>query len=391
MTYLDFREASLAAVVAIPVRNERDRIGACLEAFASQTDMPIGSFGIVLFLNNCNDGTGTAARGLAGRIQCPVRIVEVDHTGATAGWARRSAMEIAAEWLHEEGADDGVILTTDADSRVPSTWMAENLACIKRGADAVAGRIALDAGDAEALPAALHARGRLEGEYEVLLTEIGARLDPEPWNPWPCHWTTSGASLAVRRTVYRRIGGMPALAVGEDRAFVWLLRSNDARVRHAPEIVVITSGRLDGRAPGGAADTMKLRCEDLDAICDDRLEPMHRALMRVVWRRWLRGLHSAGRLTETWRWSSRLGLSGEDAAHCAAHPTFSMAFSQIETRSPRLAFKPLRPKALPLQIALARVAVRVIRVMDRLRHAGRRSGSAPLVAGDTPARTPTNG
>ena len=242
-----------------------------------QSDMPIGSFGVLLFLNNCDDGTDVVATAIAREATCPVRIVEVEHDGATAGWARRSAMELAADWLLAEGADDGVILTTDADCRVTPTWIAENIAYIKAGADAVAGRIVLDAKEAEALPAALRARGRLEGAYEALLIEIGARLDPEPWNPWPCHWTTSGASLAVRRTVYKRIGGMPALAVGEDRAFVGLLRSNDALVRHAPGIVVTTSGRLDGRAPGGAADTMKLRCDDLDAPCDDRLETVHRA------------------------------------------------------------------------------------------------------------------
>ena len=378
-------------MVAVPVRNERDRIGACLAALIDQSDMPIGSFGVLLFLNNCEDGTDVVATALAREASCPVRIVEVEHDGATAGWARRSAMELAADWLLAEGADDGVILTTDADSRVAPSWIADNVACIKAGADAVAGRIRLDDREAGLLPLSLHARGRLEGAYEALLTEIGARLDPEPWNPWPCHWTTSGASLAVRRTVYKRIGGMPALAVGEDRAFVGLLRSNDALVRHAPGIVVTTSGRLDGRAPGGAAETMKLRCDDLDAPCDDRLETVHRALLRVAWRRRLRCLHSTGRLTETWRWSARLGMSERDAARCAAHPAFSMAFSYIEGGSPRLAFQPLRPGALPIQITLARIVVRSIRLMDRLRPAGRRSDSAPRVPAEAPLRTPTNG
>ena len=281
----------MLAVVAVPACNERDRIVACLASLASQDGAPVGSYGILVFLNNCTDDTEQVVDRLGRQLSLPGSRPYQDYVGATAGWARRSAMEAAAAWLAEEGADDGVILTTDGDSRVGTTWIADNLACVAAGADAVAGRIALDPGEAALLPPALHARGRLEGAYEALLTEIGARLDPEPWNPWPCHWTTSGATIAVRRTVYNRVGGMPALPVGEDRAFIAAVRRHDAFVRHAPHIEVITSGRLIGRAPGGAADTMKLRCDVLDSPCDDRLEPLRLAVKRVLWRRRLRLLH----------------------------------------------------------------------------------------------------
>ena len=390
MTYQSSREASLLAVVAIPVRNERERISACVAALDGQIGMPSGSFGVLLFLNNCTDGTEAIVANLVGATRCPVRVIVEDNVAATAGWARRSAMEAAADWLLEEEADDGIILTTDADSRVGPSWISDNAACIKAGADAVAGRIVLDPHEALDLPAALHALGRLEGEYEALLTEIGARLDPEPWNPWPCHWTTSGATLAVRRTVYKRVGGLPALTVGEDRAFVALLRSHDGLVRHEPSIVVTTSGRLVGRAPGGAADTMKLRCEIQDSLCDDRLEPVLRAMRRVLWRRHLRHLHGMGRLTKHAHWASRLALSSEQAASCAGHPVFNMAFAEIEKTSPGLSFKPLRPAALPLQIAMAKVLLRIVRAMDRSRSAGRRSGNVPHVAGEAPAQSQPN-
>ena len=236
-------------------------------------------------------------------------------------------------------------------------------------------------------------RNRLDypaADPDTLFDEIGARLDPEPWNPWPCHWTTSGATLAVRRTVYKRVGGLPALPVGEDRAFVALLRSHDALVRHEPSIVVTTSGRLDGRAPGGAADTMKLRCEVRDSLCDDRLEPVLRAMRRVLWRRHLRHLHGMGRLTKHAHWASRLALSSEQAARCAGHSVFNMAFAEIEKASSCLSFKPLRPAALPLQIAMAKVVLRIVRAMDRARPAGRRSGNVPHVAGEAPAQSQPN-
>ena len=377
----------MLAVVALPARNERDRIAACLASLTRQDGLPAGSYGILVFLNNCTDDTQPLVDQWATSSSCPVRVLYRDHAGATAGWARRSAMEAAAGWLAEEGADDGVILTTDADSRVGTTWIADNLACVAAGADAVAGRITLDPDEASLLPPALHARGRLEGEYEALLTELGARLDPEPWNPWPCHWTTSGATIAVRRTIYNRVGGMPALVVGEDRAFIAAVRRHDAFVRHAPHIEVITSGRLEGRAPGGAADTMRLRCDVLDSPCDERLEPVRLAIRRVLWRRRLRLLHLQGRLADVKRWARPLGFDTAEAAKRAGGVAFGQVFSAIENTSPSLVFHPLRPTELPGQIRWARYALDALRLSERFRPAGRPDDTASCVTDAGPARS----
>ncbi len=381
----------MLAVVALPACNERERIAACLTSLIEQDGVPIGSYGLLVFLNNCTDGTERIVGEWVANSPCPVRVIYEDHDGATAGWARRSAMEAAAGWLAEEGADDGVILTTDADSRVGPSWIADNLACVAAGADAVAGRIALDPFEASLLPPALHARGRLEGQYEALLTEIGARLDPEPWNPWPCHWTTSGATIAVRRTVYNRVGGMPALAVGEDRAFIAAVRRHDAFVRHAPHIEVVTSGRLVGRAPGGAADTMKLRCDVLDSPCDERLEPVRLAIKRVLWRRRLRLLHLEGRLSEVKRWARPLGFTPSEAVKLAAGAAFGEVFTAIEAASPVLAFRPLRPAELPAQIRWARYALDALRLSETLRPAARRDDTPPRVTGAGSARSQSTG
>ena len=381
----------MLAAVALPVRNERDRIVACLASLARQDGVPVGSYGILVFLNNCTDGTERFVDEWIANSPCPVRVLYQDHDGATAGWARRSAMGAAAAWLAEEGAEDGVILTTDADSRVGATWIADNLACIAAGADAVAGRIALDPYEASLLPDALHARGRLEGEYEALLTEVGARLDPEPWNPWPCHWTTSGATIAVRRMVYNRVGGMPALAVGEDRAFIAAVRRYDAFVRHAPHIEVITSGRLEGRAPGGAADTMKLRCEVHDSPCDPRLEPFRLAVRRVLWRRRLRLLHLQGRLSDVKRWARPLGFTVAEAGKLASGVTFGAVFAAIEETSPALVFRPLRPVELPGQIRWARYALDALRLSERFRPAARLDDTGQCATDAGSARSQSTG
>ena len=350
-------------IVAIPVPNQRDRIVACLSSLAAQLGLEPGSFGIVLFANNCTDDTCDLVRAFPS-MPWPLRLIEKIDPAASAGWARRIAMEAAADWLGEGGHADGVLLTTDADSRVGLDWVSRNLARLAEGADAVAGRISLEPHEAALLPTGLHARGRLEAEYEAILTEIGARLDPEPGNPWPCHWSKSGATLAARLSAYRAVGGMPDMVAGEDRAFVDAIRARDLIVRHDPSIEVVTSGRLDGRAIGGVADTIRLRCDVPNSFCDDRLERLHHFIARCLWRRKLRQLHADGRLSQTWRWAPSLVVPQLIAEQIAAAAPFAgKALKAIEIASPRLIYRPVRPTALPREIAIGRFCLRVLRIV----------------------------
>lgn len=355
--------ADLLAVVGIPVCNERDHIVDCLRALDAQRPVVGRRLGVLLFLNNCVDGTADAVAAAMPGIACRVQVVERTFEGASAGWARRCAMEAAASWLTEEGDGDGALLTTDADSRVPSDWLSRNLAALAAGADAVAGCLALDPLDAARLPPALHARGALEARYEALLTEIVARLDPPPGNPWPHHWCRSGASLAVRLSTYRAVGGMPDIPLGEDRAFVQAVLAHDGIVRHDPDLVVVTSGRLEGRAKGGVADTIRLRCEAPDSVCDDRLERLERVVARASLRRHLRALHAAGRRDALRRWARVLGLGGSEAVALAANAHFGAFHIGLEAAAARLRYQPLRPAGLPRQIGRAGALVRAIRAL----------------------------
>ena len=352
-------------VIAIPVRNEAERIEACLRAIDAQTDVAPGSLGLVLFLNNCTDGTQAIVEALRPTLSVPMRVTHVEFAEAQAGWARREAMNAAVEWIGPVAAG-GTILSTDADSRVPPDWVARNCAALRAGADAVAGRIELDAGEAALLPPSLHERGRLEDAYSAVLTEIEARLDPDPYDPWPCHRTTIGATLAVTRDAYVAVGGMPAIALGEDGAFVAALLRQGFHVRHDPDVVVTVSGRLVGRAPGGVADTIRARCEKPDSLCDARLEPVPRALFRYIWRRRLRRLHAAGRLGTERGWARALRIPPDAFARIVAHPLAGHAVAEAERASPRLVHRPLGPRQLPGQIRLARVLLPVVRVVTRL-------------------------
>lgn len=128
-------------VVAIPVRDEEERLPACLRALAQQRDrlgrsIPPTLVRIVVFANNCTDQSASVARALAECWSLDIQVVEtwLPPEAAHAGAARRAAMDLAEAWLMESGEDGGVILTTDADSQVTPNWIATNLAAFEAGA-----------------------------------------------------------------------------------------------------------------------------------------------------------------------------------------------------------------------------------------------------------------
>ncbi len=359
-------EYSRRAVVAIPARDEAERLPACLAALAGQVDrlgrpLPPGAFGVLVLANNCSDDSAAVARRFAVEALFTMRVVEarLPREQSHAGGARRMAMDLAEAWLWESEADDGVILTTDADSRVAPDWVSSTLDAFSQGADAVLGRISLDE-EGERLPVALHVRGKLESVYEDLLTEMSARLDPQDGNPWPHHATISGASLALSRAAYLRVGRLPRVALGEDKALVAELRRHDARIRFAPDVAVVTSGRTAGRAPGGVADTLRLRSADPAAVCDEALEACATAFKRALWRGRLR----RGGVSDAGRWRAALKVPVGAARQAAAASTFGVAWELIEQASPVLSRRALAPADLPRQIELATHLLR--RLQERL-------------------------
>ena len=347
-------------VVAIPVRDEEERLPACLRALAHQRDrlgrpIPPRLVRVVVFANNCTDQSASVARALAECWSLHIRVVEarLPPEAAHAGAARRAAMDLAEAWLVEGGDKDGVILTTDADSQVAPNWIATNLAAFEAGAEAVLGRIELD-GDGKLLPDALHRRGALEDAYESLLTELSWLLDPLEHNPWPHHATISGATLGITRNAYCRVGRLPRVPLGEDKALIALLSRQDARIRYCPAVHAVTSGRTQGRAPGGVADTLAIRSREPEAFCDDALEPFRTAFARAAWRGRLRRLHGAGRLALDQDWAAKLEIPARDVNDIIQKSTFGAAWALIEDRSPLFARRLLRPAELPGQIVIAR-------------------------------------
>ncbi len=141
---------------------------------------------------------------------------------------------------------------------VAEDWVAANLAQIAAGTEVVGGRIELLPEDREGLPTGVRLAYERDREFQGLVAKLEALLDPDPADPWPRHLHHFGASLACTPEVYRRSGGLPAVKPLEDVAFVDALRKVGARIRHAPEVRIFTSARLDGRAEVGLSGQLRL-------------------------------------------------------------------------------------------------------------------------------------
>ncbi len=360
--------AAPAVVVAIPVKDEEQRITACLASLAEQVEVEFSDIAVLLLLNNTRDGTADTVRGLGALMPyaLQMRTVELPEPYANAGWARRLAMEAAAEWV----APGGLILTTDADTVMDTDWIAANRREVEKGVDAVAGYVMADPMELMELPPEILERGRLEWEYQQLAAELVARADPDPCDPWPRHNQNCGASAAITAEAYRRIGGLPPHAVGEDRALFESLRRVDGRIRHSLDVQVVTSARTDGRALGGLSDAIRLRGEP-DHPCDEMLEVALVTLRRSLWRADMRRLWFENR-SEIARedWAERLRISERALAKALERRHFGEAWADLEAASPRLARELVTGAGLKREIRRMRRLVQFARAHPQRPSAG---------------------
>ena len=349
------KSAGLPAIAAVPACNEAAWIERCLLALGRQQNGSLDR--IVVLVNNSSDATASLARAVQPALDCPVDVIE--HCFApeqkSAGFARRFAMQCAADWVPA----DGVLLCTDADSQVAQDWLSNNLFHVRQGADAVAGRAIIDPVDAAAIPVSLHEDDARECAYTALLNEIDSVIDPEPADPWPRHSEHSGASICVTTSAYRRAGGIPALPVGEDRGFFQALRRIDASIRHAMDVTVTVSGRIQGRATGGMADTIRRRMIAPDPFLDDALEPAANRAQRARLRARARRLHRNGGIVAGL--AGPLGMSVAALERALGHDAFGFAWEQIEAQAGRLRRVLVPSSAVRHETARARAILAALR------------------------------
>lgn len=282
-------------VVAVPARNEVERLPGLLAALSAQhRRFGAAPLQVVIVLNNCSDGSAKLLKSLTPLHAClrlDIIDVQLEPSVAHVGTARRLAMDRA---LEGSTPADIAVITTDADGAPHPGWIEANLAALEAGADLVGGRIIGDPAEEARLGPGFRSRVDRHLRYAELADRLAARIDPLDHDPLPRHSDHTGASLAVRGDVYRALGGMPALAFREDIAFVRRARAAGYRLRHAPEARVQVSARLIGRAPGGMADCLRTWTQAEADGEPHRVESVHALVTRLERRRALRcGLPTA--------------------------------------------------------------------------------------------------
>jgi glucosyl-3-phosphoglycerate synthase len=240
--------ATIRSAVVVPAHDEEARIGACLAALAGQVEIDPAAFEVIVVLDDCSDGTEAAVEVARARTPAPT-IHIIEGPGRGAGAARAAGMDVACARLESIGRVDGLLASTDADSRVAPDWVARQLEAIAAGAEAIGGEVLLDPDEAAALPDGVLARRA--ADLAVRTREAAARGPAE-------HAHFSGASLGVTPRAYRSAGGMAWMAALEDQELEDRLAAAGVAIHRLRPVSVVTAARTEGRAERGLARDLEL-------------------------------------------------------------------------------------------------------------------------------------
>jgi cellulose synthase/poly-beta-1,6-N-acetylglucosamine synthase-like glycosyltransferase len=217
--------------VVVPARDEEPGIGACVASLLAAADVLAVPTLVVVVAHRCTDRTADVAAALLP----PVRGRVLADRSPTVATARAAGARAALGWASGLARPEATwLVSTDADTTVPRTWLADVAGHAAAGAAAVAGLVDVDHDPRTPEPA--------RRAYRDL---VAAGLTPRG------HRHAYAANLAVRADAYLDVGGWPAVAPGEDRALLTALRLAGRPVVTAPDLVVRTSGRHRARAEGG--------------------------------------------------------------------------------------------------------------------------------------------
>lgn len=227
-------------VVVVPAHDEEGSVAAaigCIRRSLDDADRRhlLGATWLEVVAHRCTDATAAVARAAlssAGQ-------VTVDASSANVGQVRDRAVRRGLAAVGDR--PDAWVLSTDADTRVGPTWVADVLMEARRfDADAVVGLAPLDA---------WHGRPGAEAVYHRLLASRTRHSSAHHQ-----HDHVYGANLGILAVAYLEVGGFPHVGTGEDQALVDALVRHGRRAVRTTSIAVVTSGRLRGRAIGGLAD-----------------------------------------------------------------------------------------------------------------------------------------
>lgn len=219
--------------VVVPARDEEALLVAHLWCLARAVDLlrrvrPGVEVAATLVLDACTDGSAGVARWAADRHPW-LDVLEVDVR--CVGRARAAGVERARQ-LHRTTLPTRVwVASTDADSAVPPDWLVHHVGVAVDGADLLTGTVR---------PSGL-AAGVLARWHDLHQLVEG-------------HDHVHGANLGFTLAAYDVAGGFAPLPTGEDVDLVSRMRAAGVPCCASAAAPVLTSGRLEARAPEGFAD-----------------------------------------------------------------------------------------------------------------------------------------
>jgi cellulose synthase/poly-beta-1,6-N-acetylglucosamine synthase-like glycosyltransferase len=210
-------------------------IAPCLHQLvrASEACGPRASVWIVVVADSCTDQTAEHARQALGH-----RGTVLECALGSVGAARRLGVSSALRHFRQRDLARIWLANTDADTWVPDDWLQRQLDFADAGVAALAGVVSI-----ESVP------GFPQHIADLLLKDYEIAADGS-------HAHVHGANLGVRADAYLDVGGWSKRELAEDHCLWARLRQGGWTTRASASSVVVTSGRLSGRARGGFADTL---------------------------------------------------------------------------------------------------------------------------------------
>ncbi len=214
--------------VIVPAHNEQDLLPSCLSslrrAARAMRGVPVH---LIVVADACHDQTALVARrGGATVVTIGTR---------SAGAARAAGASEALRRTRHLDPADVWLATTDADTRVPPSWLRQQARHADDGWDAVAGTITVTDWSG------YHPRVRA-----LFRRRYNAGTGTHPH--------VHGANLGFRAAAYLAAGGFSDMPTGEDHALVAALTANGSRVLRTRALTVATSARREARSPHGFSD-----------------------------------------------------------------------------------------------------------------------------------------
>jgi len=203
--------------VIIAARNEERNIGAVLDDLLAQT-YPADRFDIIVVDDCSEDGTAAVAGEYAARCG---RISLRETVSSKSPYSHKKKA------VHEGimGSDGEIVMTVDADCRVPRNWIEDMVSYFLPGVDLVAGEILVEGGGL---------MGWLESLEFTGIQMMSAGLMNAGF-PMTCN----GANLAYRRSAFERVGGYDGIGrvvSGDDDMLMQKISRDD------PTTVVYVTG-----------------------------------------------------------------------------------------------------------------------------------------------------